>query len=173
MSSQKRAVAGASFFIVFGIVGITLALQHLMLVWPLIIVYGTLVWNGYASHSFVAKVIPSHTIIQRMLHAILFFLHLSLALSFSHPEYFSVLVLAFLLFETLTYVLRLPSVPRPALLFRKIKINMIESLLALLAFVGIFFEYTQFSLIVWSILLTDISIYSIFFRKMYAIPNLS
>ena len=50
---------------------------------------------------------------------------------------------------------------------------MIESLLALLAFVGIFFEYTQFSLIVWSILLTDISIYSIFFRKMYAIPNLS
>ncbi len=173
MSSQKRAVARVFLFVVFGIVGIVVALQHLMLVWPLIIIYGTLVWKGYASHSFVSKVIPSHTIIQRMLHAILFFLHLSLALSFDHPEYFSILILTFLLLETLTYTLKLTSVPKPALLFRKIKLNVVESLLALFAFVGVFFEYTQFALIVWCILITDISIYSILFRKMYAVPNLS
>lgn len=173
MSSSRKATAQIILFVLFGIVGIVVALQQLMLVWPLIIVYGTLVWKGYASQAFVSNVIPANTIIQRMLHAILFFLHLSLAFSFAHPEYFSILMLAFLLFETLMYTLRLSSIQKPAFLFRKIKINTVEALLTLFAFVGVFFGYAQLALIIWCILLTDISIYSILFRRMYAVPNLS
>ena len=85
MSFQKRAAAKIALFVVFGVIGVVIAVQHLMLVWPLVIIYGTLTWKEYASHSFVSKVIPAHTIIQRMLHALLLFLHLSLVFSFSHP----------------------------------------------------------------------------------------
>ena len=172
MSSQKSVVAKIALFIVVGSIGMVIAAQHLMLVWPLIIIYGTLAWKEYASHSFVSKVIPAHTIIQKMLHVILLFLHLSLAFSFAHPEYFSVLILTFLLFETLTYTLKLSSLQEPAIVFRKIKINTVEALLAVFAFLGVFFGYAQLTLIVWCILVTDISIYSILFRKTYAVPNL-
>lgn len=172
MSSPKRAAAKIALFVVFGIIGTVVASQHLMLVWPLVIVYGTLAWKEYASYSFVSKVIPAHTIIQKMLHMILFFLHISLAFSFAHPEYFSILMLAFLLFETLTYTLKLSSMRKPAAVFRKIKMNTVEALLALLAFLGVFFGYAQLTLIIWCIVVTDISIYSILFRKMYAVPNL-
>ena len=173
MSSQKRAAAKIALFSVFGVVGVVIAVQHLMLVWPLVIIYGTLTWKEYASHSFVSKVIPAHTIIQRMLHGLLLFLHLSLVFSFSHPEYFSILILAFLLFEMLTYTLKLPSMQNPATVFRKIKINTVEALLALFAFLGVFFGYAQLTLIIWCIVVTDISIYSILFRKMYVVPILS
>lgn len=173
MSSQKRAVAKTALFVVFGIIGIVIALQHVLLVWPLIIVYGTLTWKEYASHSFVSNVIPAHTIIQKMLHVVLFFLALSLAFSFAHPEYFSILILTFLLFETLTYTLKLSSMQKPEDVFRKIKINIVEALLALFAFLGVFFGYAQLTLIIWCIVVTDISIYSILFRKMYVVPNLA
>ena len=173
MSFLRNPATKIILFVVFGIIGIAIARQQLMLIWPLIIVYGTLVWKGYASHSFVSKVIPAHTIIQKMLYAILFSLHLSLAFSFAHPAYFSILMLTFLLFETFTYTLKLSSMQKPESLFRKIKINMAEALLALFAFVGVFFGYAQLALIIWCILLTDISIYSILFRRMYAVPNLS
>ncbi len=173
MSSQKRAAAKIALFVVFGVIGVAIALQNLMLVWPLVIIYGTLVWKEYASHSFVSKVLPAHTIIQKMLHAVLLFLHLSLAFSFAHPGYFSILILAFLLFEMLTYTLRLPSMQNPAVVFRKLKITTVEALLALFAFLGVFFGYAQLALIIWCIVVTDITIYSILFRKTYAVPILS
>ncbi len=168
MILQKKAVAEVLFFVVFGIFGIVVALQHLMLVWPLIIIYGTMVWKRYASPSLIPKGILPHTIIQRMLYMVIVFLHLSLALSFSNPGYFSILMGTLILFETLAYTLTLPFVPKPAPLFQKIKINIIEALLTVFALVGIFFGYAQLTLIIWSILLMDISIYFILFRKMYA-----
>ncbi len=173
MSSSRKAVAQITLFAVFGIIGVVIALRQLMLVWPLLIVYGMLVWKGYASRPFVSKVIPAHTIIQRMVHVILFFLHVSLAFSFARPMYFSILMLTFLLFETLTYTLKPSSAQKAASLFRTIKINTVEALLALFAFVGVFFGYAQLALILWCILLTDISIYSILFRKMYDTTSLS
>ncbi len=171
MSLPKKAVAEVLLFAVFGIIGTSIALQHLLLVWPLVLIYGTMVWKGYVSHSLVSKVITPHTLVQRTLHLILFLLHLSLALSFAHPGYFSILMLALLLVETFAYTLRFPLAQNPASLFRKIKINTIEALLALFAFMGVFFEYTQFTLVMWGILLVDISVYTILLRGVYATPS--
>ena len=172
MSLPKKAAAEVLLFAVFGIIGTAIAREHLLLVWPLVLIYGTMVWKGYVSHPLVSKVIAPHTMVQRMLHVILFLLHLSLAFSFAHPSYFSILMLAFLLTETFAYTLQLSFAHNPATLFRKVKINTLEALLALFAFVGIFFEYTQFTLVMWGILLVDISVYTILLRGIYA-PSLA
>ena len=171
MRVSKQAVTEASLLAGFGIIGTTIVLPHLLLVWPLVVIYGVMTWQEYASRSLVSKIIAPTTIIQRILHMALFLLHLSLAFSFAHPGYFSFLMLTLLLVETFAYTLRLPLAQKPAPLFRKIKINTIEALLALFAFAGIFFEYTQFTLIMWSILLVDISVYTILLRKVYTVPT--
>ena len=171
---HKAATSNLAVAFALGTLGAVYAWQTLLVSWPLVVIYMMFVWKEYESARLLLKVLRSRRLARWALTAAEPILYAVLAATFAYPAYFAVLMIGALLFEALVFMLGFTNTEELASIQRKVKMNIVESLLALLAFVGAFFSYTQIALVFWGILITDITIYSVFFRNVYtvrAMPN--
>ncbi|HQU08149.1 MAG: hypothetical protein B7X04_03960 [Parcubacteria group bacterium 21-54-25] len=176
MQRQKKEEGKLITSVALCILGSIYAWKTLLIVWPLVVIYLMFAWKEYVSGQLLFKMTFSRWPLREVLTVTEIVLYFALAASFAHPEYFSILMLGALLFEALIYMLGLTITEESTSIYRKVKMNIVEALLALAAFIGMFFSYTQIVLVLWGIIVTDITIYAILFRKVYAarvVPNLA
>lgn len=167
MSLELHATLEVFFLILIGALGVALSFQKLLIVWPLVVLYGALVWRYSMSYLLASKLL-----FPKWIHYTLWFFHIPLAFSFSYPRIFILEMIVFLLMETWVFAQMAIALREPRLLLRKMKIALVEALLALFALAGVLFtEYTQLILILWGIVAIDITLYIIFSRQMYHVPQ--
>lgn len=158
----------AFFALVLGLFGFALAQETLLTVWPLLIVYLMFVWKEFATHEPLAFATSSPLSVFRkvfvgLLEIALYFL---LALSFTYPVRFVLLMGSFLLIEAAGYVLELVWQRSSLPLRRKVKMNVTELVLALATLPAMYLAYTRIAFIFWGILATDVTIYFVIFRQV-------
>ncbi len=166
---HKAAASKLAVALALGTLGAVYAWRSLLVSWPLVVIYMMFAWKEYASAPLLLKVLRSRRLARWALTVADPVLYAVLAAVFAYPAYFAILMIGALLFEALVFMLGFTKTEELTSIQRKVKMNIVESLLALLAFIGTFFSYTQIALVFWGILVTDITIYSIFFRNVYTV----
>ncbi len=139
--SKKRALATVILLASFGVAGIILFVHDWVASSALIVFYALLVTNTYFSVNYFSRIIPNRLPSQVFIDTTLLILHVALAATLGNPTYFVIVLIALFSVATLKYTMALPKVAAPNLLYRKIKIDALGTIAAVLALCGIIAGY--------------------------------
>ncbi len=168
MNSQKKALFVSLLFLIVGIVG-TITIDNFSISLPLIIFYFTITINTYFSIKLYAGIVPKENVQQKNVDALLFLLYLALAFTFNHAQLFIFLTGLLFSIAVIKYALLLGRIDYQDLLRKKICIDILGVMMALVAY-GIFsFGYTEIAVWFMAGIFCIANIYLLLVKPMYTI----
>jgi len=167
ITPQRRAVCATLMFAAFGLIGVIVARNDLIIAWPPILFYAMLVWNDYYSIEHFSKIIPPGKNSQVFIDTLLVALHFISVFFFGDPFLFAIAMTILFVLAVLKYAGDLPSVKNSRALFRKVKIDALGALISALALAGMLMGYPWQSTIVWTGIFVGASVYVIIINPLY------
>ena len=167
LSPKDRAAGATMLFTAFGLIGVIIARNNLVIAWPPILFYAMLVWNDYYSIQHFSKIIPPSKASQIFIDTALLFLHFVSIFFFGNPFLFATAMVVLFILAVLKYAGDLPSVKNSRALFRKVKIDALGALISALALAGMLMGYPWQSTIILTGIFVCASVYVIIINPLY------
>ncbi|HEY5220717.1 MAG TPA: hypothetical protein VIJ29_01020 [Candidatus Paceibacterota bacterium] len=167
LSPKNRAAIATLIFVLFGVIGVVIARNNLVIAWPPILFYALLVWNDYYSIKHFSKLIPPNKTSQVVIDIALVVLHFVSVLFFSNPFLFTIAMTVLFILAVLKYAGDLPSIKNSQVLYRKVKIDALGALISALALAGMFSGFPWQSTIAWTVIFACASVYVIIINPLY------
>lgn len=123
ISPVKKARITSLIFALAGILSYVYFVSDLKYSLPLLVFYFTLVFNTYFSIKLFSGLVAFNDTLQNIVDAILFFIYLSLAISFGNISHFILTVTLLFIVASVKYSLMLFVMEQPKLLKRKILVD--------------------------------------------------
>jgi hypothetical protein len=168
IAPNARAIAITAIAVIAGAVSIAIFPIDWTACWPLILVYAAILINTYFSVSYFSKIIPADVPSQRMIDAALVVLYLALAATLGDALRFMATLTVYFAIATLKYAVALPIVARPALLYRKIKMDGLGTAGAALALCGAIFSNAFAATALWAVVFSVATAHVFFIKPLYA-----
>ncbi len=169
LTPKIKTIGTTIIFLLAGISSLLFFTKNIYTALPLFIFYITITINTYFSIRLFSSIVPHDNTKQNIIDALLFCLYIALAFDFNNPNIFVFLLCILFAIAIIKYTHLLGVITHIKLLKKKIIIDTLGALMALLSFFGIMYGSQTLSVWLLAIVFLLANIILLVVKPMYKI----